>query len=152
MNVNKATIVGRVTRDPEVRSTTGGQSVTSFSLAVNNFWTDKSGVKQERTEFINVVLWGRLAEIAGQWLAKGQECYVEGRIQSRKYTDKQGIERTAFEIVGESMQLGQRANGSHGAPGASQHDATSQPAPAQDVPTINLDDECEEIKIEDGPF
>lgn len=148
MNVNKAIIVGRVTRDPDVRTTPSGQQVTSFSLAVNNFWTDKSGVKQERTEFINVVFWGRLAEVCGQWLVKGQECYVEGRIQSRKYTDKQGIERTAFEIIGESMQLGARAQGSSRAA----QGATAQPARQEDIPTVNLDDEREEIKIEDVPF
>jgi single-strand DNA-binding protein len=73
MNVNKAIIVGRLTRDPEMRSTPSGQQVTTLSLATNNYWTDKSGTRQERTEFHNIVLWGRLAEVASQYLTKGQE-------------------------------------------------------------------------------
>ena len=88
MNVNKVLLVGRLTREPEIRTTSSGQSVTSLSLATNSFWKDKSGQKQERTEFHNVVLWGRLAEIAGQFLVKGAEVFIEGRLQTRKYTAK----------------------------------------------------------------
>lgn len=164
MNVNRAIIVGRLTRDPEMRTTPGGQSVVSLSLATNNFWTDKSGQKQEKTEFHNIVLWGRLAEIAGQYLTKGQECFVEGRLQTRTYTGKDGIERRTTEIVGETMQLGSRAQGS-GQGGSGNRPAPPVQrspggnAPARDaapveeeIPTINLDDEKDEIKIEDVPF
>lgn len=162
MNVNKAMLVGRVTRDPEIRTTPTGQSVATISMATNNFWTDKSGTKQEKTEFHNVVLWGRLAEIAGQYLTKGQECFIEGRLQTREYVAKDGTTRRITEIVGETMQLGNRAQGSSqgGAPrsqtpreGSNNSPSQSTPAPVEEeIPTINLDDEKDEIKIEDVPF
>src|SRR3990167_5143998 len=112
MNVNKAILVGRLTRDPDMRTTQSGQSVVTLSMATNNFWTDKSGTRQERTEFHNVVLWGRLSEIASQYLTKGQEWFIEGRLQTREYTAKDGSQRRVTEIVGENMQLGNRAQGS----------------------------------------
>ncbi len=161
MNVNKVILVGRLTRDPDMRTTTSGQQVATLSMATNNFWTDKSGTRQERTEFHSVVLWGRLAEIAGQYLTKGQECYVEGRLQSREYTAKDGTERKVTEIVGETMQLGSRAQGSaqgqggarSAAPAAQRNAPPADKAPAEEeIPTINLDDEKDEIKIEDVPF
>lgn len=165
MNVNKVILVGRLTRDPEVRTTQSGQSVVALGMATNNYWTDKSGTKQERTEFHNVVLWGRLAEIAGQYLTKGQECFIEGRLQTREYTAKDGSQKRVTEIVGENMQLGSRAQGAPaGAPraggvaagGSGSYAGEGQnqtKAPAEEeIPTINLDDEKEEIKIEDVPF
>lgn len=157
MNVNKVILVGRLTRDPEVRSTPSGQSVATIGMATNNYWTDKSGQKQERTEFHTVVLWGKLSEIAGQYLTKGQECYIEGRLQTRTYTGKDGVERKAVEIVGETMQLGSRAGQGGGMSGASRPAAATNTPPRQaapkeeDIPTINLDDD-KEIKIEDVPF
>ncbi len=167
MNVNKVILVGRLTRDPEMRTTPTGQAVTTLSMATNNFWTDKSGTRQERTEFHNVVLWGRLAEVASQYLTKGQECFVEGRLQTREYTAKDGTERKTTEIIGESMQLGSRAQGnqggSQGQSGGYNRPAAAPAAPRraqeqpnvpveEEIPTINLDDEKEEIKIEDVPF
>lgn len=167
MNVNKAILVGRLTRDPDMRTTTSGQSVATLSMATNNFWTDKSGTKQEKTEFHNVVLWGRLAEIAGQYLTKGQECFVEGRLQTREYTAKDGTQKKITEIVGETMQLGNRAQGSsQGAAraggaaaggagayaGGNQSQNKVQAQAEEDIPTINLDDEKDDIKIEDVPF
>lgn len=160
MNVNKVILVGRLTRDPEVRSTPTGQQVATVSVATNSFWKDKSGQRQERTEFHNVILWGRLAEIAGQYLVKGAEAYFEGRLQTRKYTDKSGVERRITEIVGENMQLGARPGGSQGnyqKPSGSYNQPSSpspssaQEAPAEMIPTINLDEE-DEVKIEDVPF
>ena len=167
MNVNKVILVGRLTRDPDMRTTPTGQSVATLGMATNNHWTDKSGQKQEKTEFHTVVLWGRLAEIAGQYLTKGQECFVEGRLQSRTYTDKAGQERKTTEIIGETMQLGSRAQGSGGqaSGGYPSSSNTARPAPAaqrlapqsaaapieEEIPTINLDDE-REIRIEDVPF
>lgn len=160
MNVNKVILVGRLTRDPEIRTTPSGQSVASLSMATNSFWTDKGGTRQERTEFHNVVLWGRLAEVAGQYLTKGQECFVEGRLQTREYTAKDGSQRKVTEIVGENMQLGNRAAGSGtGAPrGTAAKTGAAATAPAaaatseEEIPTINLDDEKDDIKIEDVPF
>ena len=108
MNVNKVILVGRLTRDPELRTTPSGQTVTSISLATNNFWTDKNGQKQEKTEFHNIVLWGKTAEVAGQYLVKGQEAFFEGRLQTRAYTGKDGVERRTTEIVAETMQFGSK--------------------------------------------
>lgn len=164
MNVNKAILVGRVTRDPDVRNTASGQAVTNIGLATNSFWTDKAGQKQEKTEFHNIVLWGRLAEIAGQYLVKGQEAYIEGRIENRTYTGKDGAERRVTEIVAENLQLGSRPRGadqSNQAQAQNQSQNQSQPnqnqskksAPTEDIPTINLEDEeQDEVKIEDVPF
>ena len=158
MNVNKVILVGRLTRDPDIRTTPGGQSVATLGMATNSFWTDKGGSRQERTEYHSVVLWGRLAEIAGQYLTKGQECFVEGRLQTRAYTGKDGLERKVTEIVGENMQLGSRAQGSSqgsaaraSAPAARENITPSKPE-EEDIPTINLDDEKDEIRIEDVPF
>ena len=155
MNVNKVLLVGRLTRDPEIRNTPSGQTVASISMATNRFWKDKNGQRQDQTEFHNIVLWGRLGEIAGQYLTKGQECFIEGRLQTRKYTAKDGSERRVTEIVAENMQLGSRAQGAAArasfTPSAPAARNTSQEAPAEEIPTINLDDE-EEVKIEDVPF
>lgn len=164
MNVNKVLLVGRLTRDPEIRNTTSGQTVASLSMATNRFWKDKNGQRQDKTEFHNVVLWGRLAEIAGQYLTKGQEAYIEGRMETRKYTAKDGTERRTTEVVAENMQLGSRAQGSattprgnsFGAPAnpmGGQASAAAQPAAAEEeIPTINLDEEQDEVRIEDVPF
>ena len=156
MNVNKVLLVGRLTRDPEIRTTATGQTVASISMATNRFWKDKNGQKQDQTEFHNVVLWGRLGEIAGQYLTKGQECFIEGRLQTRKYTAKDGAERRTTEIVAENMQLGSRAQGGSSQGGGYNRPSTPQPtaakeSPAEEIPTINLDEE-EEVKIEDVPF
>ena len=157
MNVNKVILVGRLTRDVEVRNTATGQTVASISMATNRFWKDKSGQRQDQTEFHNVVLWGRLAEIAGQYLSKGQETYIEGRLQTRKYTAKDGTERRVTEIVAENMQLGSRSQGSsapssYNNPAPAKPAAPAQEAPAEEIPTINLDEEENEVKIEDVPF
>lgn len=163
MNVNKVILVGRLTRDPEMRTTPNGQSVATLALATNSFWTDKGGARQEKTEYHNVVLWGKLAEIAGQYLIKGQECYVEGRLQTRAYTAKDGSERRVTEVIGESMQMGSKAGagqnsggssqGGYSRPAAGAAAAPKQQAKEEDeIPTINLDDELDEISIEDVPF
>jgi single-strand DNA-binding protein len=156
MNVNKVLLVGRLTRDPEIRTTTSGQSVASISIATNSFWKDKNGQKQERTEFHNVVLWGRLAEIAGQYMVKGAETYIEGRLQTRKYTAKDGTERRTTEVVGENMQLGAKPQGrpyTPSAPTANSAAPASEIRPQEEaIPTINLDEEQDEVKIADVPF
>jgi len=156
MNVNKVLLVGRLTRDPEVRNTTSGQTVTSLSMATNRFWKDKNGQRQDNTEFHNVILWGRLGEIAGQYLTKGAEAFIEGRLQTRKYTTKDGLERRVTEIVGENLQLGSRAQGSAPRTGSYNSPAPMQPKPSaekeEEIPTINLDEEQDEVKIEDVPF
>ena len=106
LNLNKAIICGRVTKDPELRKTQSGASVTSFSIATNRNWTDKQGVKQEETEFHNIVAWARTAEVAAQYATKGSLLLVEGRLQTREWQDKDGNKRRSTEIVVERLQLG----------------------------------------------
>jgi single-strand DNA-binding protein len=104
-SVNKVILLGNLGRDPETRYTTGGDAVTNLNIATSEQWKDKSGEKQERTEWHRVVLFGRQAEIAGEYLKKGRSVYIEGRLQTRKYTDKDGVEKYSTEIVGARMQL-----------------------------------------------
>jgi len=104
-SVNKVILLGNLGRDPETRYTTGGDAVTNLRIATTETWKDKSGEKQEKTEWHSVVLFGRQAEIAGEYLKKGRSVYIEGRLQTRKYTDKEGVEKYATEIVGDRMQL-----------------------------------------------
>jgi single-strand DNA-binding protein len=166
MDLNKVILVGRVTADPQVRSTPGGQSVTTIGVATNRTWTDKAGQKQEQTEFHNVVLWGRTAEIAGQYLTKGAMVLIEGRLQTRSWTDKQGQQRKTTEVMAERMQLGPRAANAGGGSagggrsfGSGAASASSSPQDGGDkdavpsldeIPVINLEED--EIKPEDIPF
>jgi single-strand DNA-binding protein len=115
-SVNKVILLGNLGRDPETRYTTGGDAVTNLSIATSEQWKDKSGEKQERTEWHRVVLFGRQAEVAGEYLKKGRSVYIEGRLQTRKYTDKDGVEKYSTEIVADRMQLigGGRDAGSGG--------------------------------------
>jgi single-strand DNA-binding protein len=164
MNLNKVQLIGRLTRDPEIRTTPSGQTVATIGIATNRTWNDKAGQKQEKSEFHNIVIWGRLAEIAGQYLTKGQEAYFEGRLETRSYTGKDGVERKTTDIVAENMQMGSRAQGASsfnnnsrpapmtmGAAPASRPTPQHQ-APAEEIPTINLDEEQDEVRLEDVPF
>lgn len=105
MSVNKVILLGNLGRDPEVRYMPNGEAVTNFSIATSESWRDKSGERVTRTEWHNITLYRRLAEVAGQYLKKGSQVYIEGRIQSRKYTGKDGVERTAYEIIGNEMKM-----------------------------------------------
>src|SRR3990167_3262888 len=107
MNLNKVMILGNLTRDPELRQTPSGQSVCTVGVATNRIWNDPAGQKQQATEFHNVVLWGRLAEITNQYLKKGRLVLVEGRLQTRSWDDKQtGQKKYKTEIVAETIQFG----------------------------------------------
>ncbi|SRR5258708_717493 len=153
MNLNKVIIVGRVTANPELRTTPGGQSVTTLGVATNRTWTDKNGAKQEEVEFHNVVIWGRQAEVASQFLTKGAMVMIEGRLRTRSWTDKQGAQRRTTEIMSERMQLGPRPMGGGqggGKGGSSEMSEKEVAAPTEEIPVINLEDE--EIKPEDIPF
>ena len=110
--VNKVILIGNLGRDPEVRSTPSGQPVASFTLATSRRWKDKSGQRQEQTEWHNIVCWGRQAEIAGQYLTKGKQVYVEGRLQTRSWDDRQtGEKRYKTEVICDNFQmLGQRGS------------------------------------------
>jgi single-strand DNA-binding protein len=108
--VNKVILVGNLGADPEVRFTPGGQAVAKFSIATGESWKDKNGQKQERTEWHRIVVWGKLAELCGEYLAKGRQCYVEGRLQTREWTDKEGKKNYTTEVVAQNVTfLGGRA-------------------------------------------
>ena len=134
---NKVILVGNLTRDPEVRYTTGGTAVTDVGLAVNRVWTDRSSnERKEETTFIDVTLWGRTAEIAGEYLSKGRPCLIEGRLQLDQWEDREtGQKRSKLKVVGESLQLlGGRNDGGGGGGGGGGRPAaapqSSQPAAA----------------------
>jgi single-strand DNA-binding protein len=113
MSVNKVILVGRLGKDPETRYMTSGEAVTNVTLATSENWKDKSGEKQERTEWHNLVFYRRLAEIAGEYLKKGSQIFVEGKLQTRKWQDKEGKDRYTTEIVVNEMQmLGSKSGGS----------------------------------------
>lgn len=117
MSLNKVILIGRLGRDPEVRYMPNGEAVCNFSVATSETWNDRNGQRVERTEWHNITMYRKLAEIAGQYLKKGGLVYLEGRIQSRKYQGKDGIERTAYDIVANEMKmLGGRNENSGGAP------------------------------------
>lgn len=103
--VNKCFFVGYLGSDPETRYTAGGSAVTTFSIAVSESWKDKSGEKKEKTEWIRIVAWGKLAEICGEYLKKGQQVFVEGRMQTRKWKDKDGNDKETTEIVINNMVM-----------------------------------------------
>ena len=154
--VNKAIIVGTLGQDPEIRYTANGGAVANISVATNESWRDKAtGEAQERTEWHRIVMFGKLAEIAQQYLKKGSQGYFEGRIQTRKWQDNEGKDRYSTEIVANEMQmLGGRAGAGGGAPmdsgGQSQSQSQSQsqpqsrPAPAA-ADTAPMDDGFDDI-------
>ena len=104
-SVNKVIVLGNLGREPEVKYLPNGDAVCNFSLATTESWKDKNGQKQDKTEWHNIVLFRKLAEIAGEYLKKGRPAYIEGRLQTRKWTDKEGKERYTTEIIGEQMQM-----------------------------------------------
>jgi len=133
--VNKAIIVGNLGKDPEVRYTASGAAITTISVATSESWTDKaSGEKKEHTEWHRIKFFGKLAEIAGKYLTKGGQVYIEGRIKTDKYTDKEGVERYATDIIADEMQMlgskGDASAGGNSAPAASRPPA-GQSSPSQ---------------------
>ena len=113
MSVNKVILIGRLGKDPETRYMTSGEAVTNCTLATSETWKDKSGEKQEKTEWHNLVFYRRLAEIAGEYLKKGSQIFVEGKLQTRKWQDKEGKDRYTTEIVvNEMTMLGGKSSGS----------------------------------------
>jgi single-strand DNA-binding protein len=139
MSVNRVILVGRLGRDPETRYTGSGQAVANFSLATDESYKDRNGERQKRTEWHKIVVWGKQAEIAQQYLKKGSLIFIEGRIQSREWQDKEGQKRTSFEIVASNFRmLGGRAEGAAAAGGgevgggASRGGDLEQAAPAEE--------------------
>jgi single-strand DNA-binding protein len=144
MNLNKVILIGRLTRDPETRALPSGQSVTSFGLATDRFFNDKSGQKQQQTEFHNIVLFGKLADIASQYLNKGSLVLIEGRLQTRTWQDSSGNQRSRTEIIGERIQLGPKSAEKIAPPAKKE----KEEPPKEDIPVI----EENEINIKDIPF
>jgi single-strand DNA-binding protein len=155
MSVNKVILVGRLGRDPETRYTSGGQAVANFSVATDESYKDKNGERQKRTEWHKIVVWGKQAEIAQQYLKKGSLIFIEGRIQSREWQDKEGQKRTSFEIVATNFRmLGGRGDGMAAGAGAGagggthaagrsddyEHAAASEDFAAPSGPEINDED------------
>lgn len=153
-SVNKVILVGNLGRDPETRYSAEGAAITNVSIATTDSWKDKAtGEKKELTEWHRVVFFDRLAEIAGEYLKKGSQVYVEGRLQTRKWTDKEGVERYTTEIRAERMQmLGSRQGMGGGAPAGDYDDAPAAPAPARSAggrpapkPAANIADMDDDI-------
>jgi single-strand DNA-binding protein len=147
MNLNKAMIIGNLTRDPELRNTPSGQSVASFSVATNLVWTDQSGQQQKKTEFHNIIAWRKLAEICAKYLHKGSKVYLEGRLQTTDWTGQDGVKRYRTEIVAENMiMLDSKGGGLPNNPSSRSN---------QDEATIEIPEEPsdeEEIRVENIPF
>ncbi|MBD3381229.1 MAG: single-stranded DNA-binding protein [candidate division Zixibacteria bacterium] len=149
-SVNKAIIIGNLGRDPELRYTPSGTAVANFPVATTNRYKDSSGENRESTEWHNIVLWGRQAELAKEYLSKGRAVYIEGRIQTRNYQDKDGIERWRTEIVGQMMQfLGSRSDGGSGGGGASTGSSYTPPEPPKEKDNSAFDNTVDD---DDLPF
>lgn len=138
--LNKVILIGRLGRDPETRFMPNGEAVCNFSVATSEKYTDKNGQRQESTEWHNVTMYRKLAEIAGKCLTKGSQVYLEGKIQSRKYTDKNGVERTAYDIIANEMKM--LGGGNDSGQQSAQHTPPEHPrrqspatpaAPAEDI-------------------
>lgn len=140
-SLNKAMIIGNLTRDPEIRNTPSGQTVTSFSVATNFTWNDQNGQQQSKTEFHNVIAWRKLGEICGQYLSKGIKVYIEGRLQTNEWSGQDGAKRQRTEIVADNMIILTPKGGNSSAGGKNEDEII--------LPENNSDDE---IKIEDIPF
>jgi len=169
MNLNRVILAGRVVADPETRMTSGGATVSNFRMATNRYFQDKSGQKQEQTEFHNIVTWARSAEVVRDYLKKGQLVLVEGRMQTRSWEGKDGSKRYTTEVVAESIQLGPKAGGGGSAAASGQADGASSapaskpteaaPIKEEDIPVIdedtvmNFDDEpAKQVDPKDIPF
>ncbi|MFA6551458.1 MAG: single-stranded DNA-binding protein [Patescibacteria group bacterium] len=173
MNLNRATLIGNLTRDPEVRTTPSGQTVASFSIATNFSWTDQSGQRQQKAEFHNIVAWRKLGEICGAYLKKGKQVYIEGRLQTRDWVGQDGIKHNRTEIIADNMiMLGGTPSGGSGYAPAAAPVRPMAPAmhnsPMEEIPTIDQEvpssfatdnfsspmeaDAEEDIKVENIPF
>ena len=162
MNLNKVYLIGRLASDPEFRTTPTGQEVATLRMATNRVWNDRaSGQKNKSTEFHTIVVWGRLAQIANQYLNKGSLAMIEGRLQTRSWEGQDGVKRYRTEIVAESLQLGPRKSGASGQIGGPETKDKEDPSPAaspkNEIPVVNEDEppsdvEEEEVQLKDVPF
>ena len=143
MNLNKIFLIGRLTRDPEMKMLPSGQGVTNFGLATDRYFTNKSGQKQQETQFHNIVLFGRLAEISSQYLKKGSLVFLEGRIRTRSWEDSSGNKRYRTEIIVQTLQLPPKSMGKTASP---------QPEKETKEEEIPIIEEEGEIDVKNIPF
>lgn len=162
MDLNKAMIIGRLTQDPELKSTQGGQSVCRFSIATNFSWSDGQGGRNERVEYHNVVAWRKLADICGQYLSKGKRVYVEGRLQTSSWDDQQGNKKYKTEIIVDNMIMLDGGTGTSGGSSSGQQSPKAQSSgDGADIENVmnkfsgqatKDEGKDDEIRIEDIPF
>ncbi len=158
MDLNKALIIGRLTRDPEMRTTPQGVNVCSFSIATNYVYSNAGGQKQDQVEYHNIVAWRKLGEIAHQYLKKGSRVYVEGRIQTRSWQGTDGVKKNRTEIILDNMIMldskGANSSGFGGSASANANNAPDSASQPEEIPTISQDapTDAEEITVEDIPF
>ena len=138
MSVNKVILIGNLGKDPEVRYTTTGRAVARFSIATSEVWNDAEGKRQERTEWHNIIVWGKQGETCAQYLAKGRQVYIEGSIRNRSYDDKTGTKRYITEIVAQRVRFLGGGGGTRVAPEA-EAEAPGEPAPAGQTPPFDDD-------------
>jgi single-strand DNA-binding protein len=156
MNLNKVFIIGNLTRDVDLRTTPSGKSVANFGVATNRVWVNASGQKQQEVEFHNIVVWGKMAELCNQYLAKGRLVLVEGRIRTRSWVDTNGQKRTRTEIIAENISFGPR-RAQEGEEGEEKFKmppeavATDGEEGVENLPVLEEDSE-EKISADDIPF
>lgn len=154
MSLNRVQLIGNLTRDPEMKQIPGGQVVTSFGIATNFTWTSKTGEKQSKTEFHNIVVWGKLAEICGQYLRKGSKCYVEGRLQTRDWEGEDGVKRYRTEVIADNMIMLDRKGGE--GPGDMDREAggisAKSSGSSEEFADVAAPAAEGEVKIDDLPF
>jgi len=146
MNLNKAMIIGNVTRDPELKNTPSGQSVVSFGVATNLVWNDQSGQQQKKTEFHNIIAWRKLAEVCAKYLHKGSKVYIEGRLQTTDWTGNDGVKRYRTEIVAENMIMLDNKGTS------SNFSAPAGNSAREEIIEVPEEPMEEEIRVENIPF
>lgn len=149
MYLNKVYVLGNLTRDPELKALPNGSKVTQFSLATNRVWKDQAGAKQEQVEYHNIVVFGRQAETSAEYLKKGQQVLIEGRIQTRSWDGADGKKNYRTEIIADSVQFGAKGTGA-GAAYPAAGAAAAAPSAMPDFGTINYGDD--EVNPDDIPF
>ena len=153
MDLNKVMLIGRLTRDPESRTTPQGTPIANFSIATSRVWKDQQGQQKEQTEFHNVIAWRRLGEIVGQYLKKGRQVYVEGHLQTSSWDDKtSGQKRYRTEIVADNLIMLGSKNDSPASSNASYQNTQNAPTPSPAISVTTTPISDEEIRIEDIPF
>jgi len=154
MYLNKAIVYGNLTRDPELKALPTGNKVTSFSVATNRVWKDKNGAKQESVDYHNIVLYGKIAELAAQYLKKGNSVLIEGRMQTRSWDDASG-KKYRMEIIADSMQFGPRGGGTStggGSPSVGTSSGAKTDTPSAPPPLETIEYPEEDINPDDIPF